>query len=399
LPKFKISRNVNLQYTAVQTSFWMSYMPMAAFSVVLLEAKGFSSSEIGIILAAQFTASSIAQPLISNFAEGHPHIPLKKIIGTMLLAGGIFFFLLNFLPHLFWPALLIFIVVGVTEASAPSFLNAIAMQLTNAGIPVNYGIARGLGSLSFALSGALLGKLIDRSGVGIIGPFMLGAVLFTCLFLFPMQTPDIPDSSAGKDRDSSAPKTGIWEFLRRNKAYTGFCVASALMITSHTFINTYLPSITEHLGGTVGDQGIIRSIGAFLELPVMLLYSRLARHSSSRGLLVISSFSFFAKTLATMVVPGIGALFAVQILQMPAFALYTPAAVAFSDETASDADRVRAQAISMVAAFGIGNIAGSLGGGFILDTWGLGPMLAAATVIGFLGFLVMAFSLIRKKRA
>jgi len=89
-------------------------------------------------------------------------------------------------------------------------------------------------------------------------------------------------------------------------------------------------------------------------------------------------------------------LFLAQVLQLPAFGLYTPAAVHFSDHSVRDADRVRAQAISMVASIGIGNVFGSLGGGFMLDRWGLHNMLLVSTCLGFIGFLIMFFVLYKK---
>ena len=113
----------------------------------------------------------------------------------------------------------------------------------------------------------------------------------------------------------------------------------------------------------------------------------------------MSGFSFFAKTLLTLFAPGMAFLFVLQFLQMPAFGLYTPAAVQFSDQSVSDENRVRAQAISAVSGFGIGNVIGNLCGGFLLDIFGLLPMLIFASVIAFLGFAVMLVSMRGKKAA
>jgi PPP family 3-phenylpropionic acid transporter len=185
------------------------------------------------------------------------------------------------------------------------------------------------------------------------------------------------------------PQTNILTFLRRNRIYTGFCISSAFLFACHTCINSFLPNIMNSLGGTITDQGIARSVAAALELPIMFIYSILARRISSHKLLIFSAFSFFLKALATMLVPNVPLLYLTQIFQISAFGLYTPSAVHFSDQSVTDADRVRAQAISMVAGAGIGNVIGNLGGGVILDTWGLRSMLAAASVLGFIGFLIM----------
>jgi len=395
--EISLSKKVNLQFAAIQSSFWISFLPLGGFAVVLLQSKNFTDSEIGIILAMQSIASIIAQPLISIFAGKHPHIPLKNIITAMLLFGAAITSIFYFIPHLFLPAILIFMVVGMTQTSAPAFVNAMAMQLANAGINVNYGVARGIGSLSFALFGVILGKLVDISGTNIIIPTAVIFLLITCFlvsrmyFVPPKPKPDVDTASPAE-----IPQTNILTFLRKNKAYTGFCIASAFIFSCHACINNFLPNITDSLGGSITDQGIIRGISAAFELPIMFVYSILARRISSHKLLTISALSFFLKSLATMLVPSMSLLFLVQAFQMPAFGLYTPAAVHFSDHSVSDADRIRAQAISMVAGLGIGNVFGNLGAGFVIDRWGLHSMLFAATILGFIGFLIMFISLYEK---
>lgn len=392
MPKTEISltKKVNLQFAAIQGSFWVSFLPLGGFAVVLLQSKNFTDSEIGIILAMQSIASIIAQPLISTFAGKHPHIPLKNIVTAMLLFGAAISSVFFFLPHLFLPAVLIFMVIGMTEYSAPAFLNAIAMQLTNAGVKINYGVSRGIGSLSFALAGVLLGKLVDISGTDMLIPFSVILVLITCVLVWRMYAlPQKEVTAVDVASPAQIPQTNIWTFLRRNKVYTGFCIASSFIFACHACVSNFLPNITDSLGGSITDQGIIRGISAAFELPIMFIYSILARRISSHKLLTVSAFSFFLKSLATMFVPSISLLFLVQAFQMPAFGLYTPAAVHFSDHSVTDADRVRAQAISMAAGFGIGNVFGNLGGGFILDKWGLQSMLFVSTILGLIGFLIM----------
>jgi len=408
-----LTRKVNLQFAAIQSTFWMSFLPLGGFAVVLLQSKNYTGSEIGMILAMQSISSIIAQPLISTFAGKHPHIPLKKIVSVMLYFGAAISALFFFLPHILLPAILIFVVIGMTEYSAPAFINAMAMQLTNAGIKVNYGVSRGIGSLSFALLGVILGKLVDMSSTDIIIPISVILMLITGFFITKIFAPPskgqqdsgIPaltemDAASPAEIDialpAEIPQTSLWTFLCKNKVYTGFCIASSFIFACHACISNYLPSITDSLGGTITDQGIIRGIAAACELPIMFLYSVLARRVNSHKLLTISALSFFLKSLATMFVPNVSLLFLVQAFQMPAFGLYTPAAVHFSDHSVSDADRVRAQAIAMVAGIGIGNVFGNLGGGFILDKWGLSSMLLTATILGFIGFLVMFFVLYEK---
>ncbi len=392
-----LTQKVNLQFAAIQSSFWISFLPLGGFAAALLQSKNFTDTEIGIILAMQSIAAIIAQPVISAFAGKHPRIPLKKIVMAMMIAGAAVSSLLYFMPHLFVPAILIFSVIGMTQMSAPAFVNAIAMQITHSGIKVNYGVARGIGSISFALAGVVLGKLVDLSSINVIIPFGVIAGLLVCVSLSRIYSPPSTEApAADMAKPGEMPRTSLWAFLRRNKIYTGFCIASVFVFACHASISTYLPNIMDSLGGTITDQGITRSIAAAFELPIMFVYSILSRRISSHKLLTFSALSFFLKAVATMFAPSVAILFLVQAFQMPAFGLYTPSAVHFSDHSVSDADRIRAQAISMVASFGIGNVIGNLLSGAIIDIWGLKIMLSVSSVLGLIGFLIMFFVLYEK---
>ena len=384
-------RRINIQFSALQASYWMSYVPIGGFAVVLLQSKHFTASEIGILLAIQSLSSILAQPIISDFAERHRKIPLKRIISLMMFVAACVFSVFYFIPHLFVPAILIFIVMGMTHASAPSLMNALAMQFANSGLGLNYGVTRGIGSMAFAVMGILLGRLVDMTNESVIVPFYVVMVLITVVSLFLLRNPAIPPEIL--DAEEAQKERGSLRSVFQRKSFVGFLFASGLLLTSHTCINSFLPNIMNHLGGTITDQGIVRGIAAALELPVMFLYVFLSRKFTDKQMLIVAAFSYFLKTFLTLLVPSVALLFAVQILQMPAFGLYTPAAVSFANSSVSDKDRIRAQAVAMVAGFGVGNVLGNLGGGFLLDAFGLQAMLLIATITGFAGFLLMFFFL------
>lgn len=426
LPAAQPAPKVNVQLAFVQSSYWLSFVAVGGFSAVLLQSKSFTPSEIGILLALQSLASIIAQPLLSGFADRHKKIPLKFFVIGMMVLAILAFGSLYFLPHLLLPAILIFLVMGVSYTCVPAFVNAIAMQLTASGLRVNYGLTRGLGSLAFAATGSGLGFLIDKTGTGVIVPFFVIAGSLCVLAITFLTRPALSaksDSakcdSGRREKDSPQDSFGelsdhevviaeplektvskpdkLLHFLRNNKTFTGFCISSALIFTSHACINNFLPNIVDGLEGTFTDQGNIRSIAALVEFPIMFLYFALSRRVTGNKLLIFSAFSFFLKAVTTMIAPGVGWLYLIQLLQMPAFGLYTPSAVVFSDSSVSEKNRVRAQALAMASTFGIGNVIGSLGGGFVIDAFGLNTMLILSSVFGFAGFLIMFFVL-REKR-
>ncbi len=381
-----LNRKVNTQLTFIQSSFWMTYLPFSGFSVVLLRSKSFSDGEIGLLLFFQALASIIIQPLLSGFLSRNPTYSLKKVIALMMVCGGLFSGLLFFIPHLFVPALVVFVVQGATINAAPAFINALCMQLQSRGIQVNYGLARGMGSLFYALLGVGLGKLVDMVGAMSVLWVFIPLTALTALLLLKLYIPEEAISSVPTERVKSG---NIWRFLVDNRRFGLFCLASSGLFISHACINSYLPAIMDYLGGNVTDQGITRAIAAAVELPIMFIFIFVARRFSSPGLLALSGFSFLLKAVATFLAPSVTWLFLVQLLQMPAFGLYTPSAVLYSDQAVHPREQVRAQALAMMFGMGIGYAGGNLLGGWLLDWFGLTGLFAAAILFAFLGFVLM----------
>jgi PPP family 3-phenylpropionic acid transporter len=392
-------RKANLQYAGVQSAYWVCFFCLFGYAVVQLEEKGYSNVEIGILLAVQSIVSIFAQPIISAFAEKHRNIPLKRFISVQLIVSILAVASLYFLKHSMPVAIFLFSAFGASIYSSLSLINAIAMQLTNAGIHINYGLGRGCGSLMFSVAGILVGKLVQARGVVMIIPsYILCASIMLVIVATMTKPPALSQDIPKADSIRKSYGSGVLDFIRNNKVFFGFCLASVFLFASHACLNTYVPNIVTALGGNREDQGITRSIAAFVELPVMMAGAFLVAKMKSKRLLIIASFFFTVKALATVFTGSLWVLFAVQLLQMPAYALYLPASVYFANESTGEGDRVRAQAYANVAGMGVGYVVGNLVGGALLDRYETVSVSIAATVFGAIGFAFMVFSLSSRSR-
>jgi PPP family 3-phenylpropionic acid transporter len=48
----KLQRKMNIEYALMQSAYWMAYCMVLSFAAVFLQARGYSGTEIGVILAA-----------------------------------------------------------------------------------------------------------------------------------------------------------------------------------------------------------------------------------------------------------------------------------------------------------------------------------------------------------
>ena len=90
-------------------------------------------------------------------------------------------------------------------------------------------------------------------------------------------------------------------------------------------------------------------------------------------------------------------LFAVQILQIPAYGMFFPVSVIFANMSTREGERVQAQAILNVLGMGVGYLIGNMVGGPLLDRFPTVSVLFAATGFAVLGSVVMIVTLTGRK--
>lgn len=385
-----------VRYAWLQGGFWMSFCIVFNYAGVFLLSKGYSNSEIGIIVASAGLVSVLLQPLVAGLSDKHEKISLRRLIlflsVVMLLAGAILS-----IPglHMLWNALFYSVLLAVLQILTP-LVNAIGMECINHGISVNFGLARGIGSVSYALISFLAGGLIERFSSTLV-PFL---VIFCYLLVFAAayafcfsdsrtKNPELEQAEQTSEtlfEDGVA--AGNTSFFSSYRRFFILLAGISLLFICHNMLNNYLFQIMTYHNGGSSEMGIAAAISAVLELPTMIAFSYIVRKVSSSTLLKISGFFFTLKSFLTLIAVGITGVYLAQAAQMFGFALFTPASVYYTNSLIRPADRARGQAF-MTATNTAGSVFGSLLGGFLIDSRGIPAMLLTATVIAAVGAVLV----------
>ena len=98
----KINTNkMTFQYCILQGAYWASFCIIYSFATVFLLDRGFSNSQIGVIIAAGNILGVVLQPVFASIVDWSKTITLHKLTGILAAIMALLVLFLYVLPNLF----------------------------------------------------------------------------------------------------------------------------------------------------------------------------------------------------------------------------------------------------------------------------------------------------------
>lgn len=387
---------LSFYYIATHILFWAGYAIIWSYTAVYLQERGYSSQVIGLVTGIGAVISVLLQPMLAKLIAKNKHMSNQgNVLLLKLMTIFIAIFMLLELPGIYTVAIL-FTLLAAMEATIPSILSSIAMEANNAGHEINYGFARGMGSVGYALFSVFLGYAVSFWGAKSLMYLYIGMSVATVLIVKGLQ--NVSKITEKDDRtiemDLQAGKSDVSMFtLFKKYAYLKyFFPASVLLFMSHNMVCVFLPMVIEQAGGDSSHLGVALAISAMVEFPVMSYFVKLSRKIKTETLLIISAVFFTIKSATALLASSVAIVYFVQFLQFGGFALFTPASVYFINLALKEEDRNVGQALLGACSLGLGGTFGNVFGGMILENAGLGSMLMVSTALCVVGIFFMIIS-------
>ena len=381
------SKNLTASYAPIQGLYWMYFAPVMSFSSFYLLSGGFSNTQIGVIAAIASVLSAVLQPVLASYADRPESPSLKKLIQLMyllqiLLAAGLFVSHSTVLTGLLYGCSITILLL------LTPFINALGMESINQGYQLNFGLARGAGSILYAAICYVLGIITVKAGpVSIPSTMMLLCLLsLGTLALFPFSKSPVTSTATAataKKTDSSP-----LAFFKKYKHFSLVVFGCIFIYLSHILLNNFSFQIAVSKGGGSAEMGTASAIAAISELPALFLFGFIIRKFRSNVLLKVSGIFYTLKALGTLLAPGIPVFFGVQVFQMLGWGLMTAASVYYVNAVMEPEDAIKGQAYFTMS-YTLGSVLGSLLGGTLIDLAGTQAMLLFATVSALFGAVIV----------
>ena len=402
-----MEKRLNVSYAGIQATYWMVYAVVGSFASVFLLARGYSNSEIGVILAAANVVAVVLQPMIADFADRSKKVSLVGIIEIMTIIMLIFMVGLFVFQQKSLALSVIFLMLLAWHTSLQPLINSLNFKLEESGLKSNFGVARSMGSLAYSILCAFMGTLVEKYSVGIMPVSGIAVILMLMASL--LVTKKLFDKAAAAKSGGSEEATDVSvkeeveeeinliDFLKRNKVFLILNIGVLGIFFSNQVLNNYMIQIVSNVGGDSEDMGRILSIMAFLEIPLMVFAGSLRKKLSCELMLKIAAVGFTVKIAIHYIATSVAMIYFAQLFQLISFGLFLPVMVMFINEVMSRGEAVKGQAFFTMMST-VASIIGSLIGGVILDLSGAKMLTLIATIITGLGTAILIMSIDKVKK-
>lgn len=363
-----IGPGTTLRFSIMQYFFWGSVVTVEIFFVPFLLDQGYSSAQAGYAMSLAFALSIVAAPMWGFLCDhlGQHRRPVTVALTVSALA-------MSLVPTVHGSYVMILLLVAVFSATAnsmPAVLDGWIIRQQNENPAVQYGIARGMGSLGFASMSMILGVVVDRFGTTIVFYIYVGivaVVLITIQTIQPHRNSTVSSSHSKPD----SPRLSLFSALRESKEFLWFVLSATMIIATLRASMTFLPLLVYSVGGTNAHLGISQAVSAVSELPFIFGAAWLVKRHAPRYILLIAMIVFIARVGAFQFVQTPTHVILVQALHGASFGTFIASSVYFVDRVAPAHMKTLFQATAPALYFGVGSVMGSSIGGNIVEFFGL----------------------------
>ncbi|KIC78308.1 MFS transporter [Streptococcus constellatus] len=253
---FRKFQNSYFAYFLMYNFYFLAYALFSTLISVYMLDKGYSASQVSLVVSASFFSSMIVQPLLGILND---KIGIKKVtIYSFLLINiaAIFFMQANNLLLLtVWYSAVLMLVNGVNPV----------MDVLAARSPYTYGKIRIWGTFGYAMGSQLAGliyKFISPQAIFIV---FIGMMCVSILGVFGID----PKHNQGSKKATQMKNDSSIGKIFKNKTYLFYLLIVALYSGVGNTGHTYIPSMLEHSGLSVNMATTVVAISVICESPLI----------------------------------------------------------------------------------------------------------------------------------
>lgn len=384
--------HLQLKYNWIQALYFGTSCALIGFVAIFLQAKGLTNTQIGTVTGASCVMNIFLSPALSTLTSKFNRISLQSYVMFGMVLTGLSYVLIGYVPLPTPVLMVIYTLTHCINFALVPLIASVQMNYNAQGHPVNFGIARGMGSISYAIIAVVSSNAASwlsptfLSIIYIVGSLMLTAVLFT--------TPKTYAAGAQGEKGGN-----LLHMVFEYKAFFGVLFGFALLFAASTSLSTYLINIIKNLGGTQELYGIAVFAMAATELPIMAIASKLQKRFSALQLIAMAAIFYVFRNLCIANATSLVVLVIGLMMQGCSYGLMTAVITVYVNDNLKPKDQVMGQTMISVMTCGLGSAIGNIYGGVIQDTAGIEEMFAFTDILTIAGSSIIVLTAILASKA
>ena len=369
------------KYLLMQMFYWACFCAIFSFANPYLSSKSVPVSTIGTILAIASILSVIIQPYLAKLIDTYEFFTVRSSILLSLIVPvfAIILMIISDNPLILYTS---YTIALCGFLNVQTFMYPFIFEYMNRGYKVNFGFARGMGSISYAIASYTLGTLSAKYSLNFLPMYFLVLTILVILMILTFEP-----LGKIKKHEEHLPDVSLRDFYNRNKSFFVVLLAIVLIFFTATAFNNFLRNILVSINYSNYEVGICFTLSSLSEFPVMASIPLLHKKFSYYTLFLVSAVGFSLK--AIMLVIGVlsGNIYLIyfsQLFQSLGFAIYIPVSLFYITDTFETRDVIKAQAY-IGTALTLGSILGNYIGAQICQNISIFALLVISTIISMLG--------------
>ena len=282
--------NSYLSYVILFVFYDLAFAFFSALISVYLIDKGYSASQVSLLISVASLANVVTQPIIGSLTEKFGMRPVNMVMFAMTCAAAALFVVA---PN-FW------IIVGA-YALMNLLMNGVnpTVERMATSSPYSYGSIRVWGSIGFAAGTQLTGIIYDA--IAPVAPYVgvIIAMLIAILGFWGTQ-PRLAESEAANIENDDAEPVSTKDLLG-NRMFLYYLVLQILFSAVTGAAYSFCPAFLTSKGLDASMASTILAVATLVEIPLLLFSSKFMDKVANKFLLM----GVFALVVVEMVVYGL----------------------------------------------------------------------------------------------
>lgn len=378
-----MDKKIQIRYNLLQILFWIVSCSVSGYVAIYLKAKGLDNTQIGLVTGISCVLIMFLSPMVSSLLQKNTDLTIPTLVTRILLCTTVLFLGVSYLTLPAIVLMVLYVIIISGYLSCVPLVSTVAMNYIERGYDVNFGLARGMGSVSYAISAVVLSYCVE-----LFDPNVLSVIHAVAVGLLLVLINTFPDYQEEK-KESQSQTGSILTIITKYKLLFVILLGWAFTFSAATTLSTYLINVVENLGGNTTIYGFAIFAMASSELPAMAVTRKLMRKYNTMTLIIVAGLAYLIRNVLIAIAPSLLFVFIGVIFQSFSYGLLTSMITYYVTDTCEKEDQIMGQTLIGIMTTGLGSMSGNVLGGILQDAFGLQAMLTFAIGMTVAGSLIL----------